>query len=184
MRRSPLRPGDPTVTVAGEPVALTATETPWWSCCFAGRRPSLTRRVIATQVWEDEADAVGSNTIDVHMARLRAKLAGSHARSRPFAASGYRMVGRVTQVDEHRRNALRVAGDRHRHRHRQLCRGRPGPQPGGDPPRGHHVGQPIGRSADRCPASRPWRCRGPGRPRAPTSTMPPLSSGPSHPPGR
>ena len=37
----------------------------------------VTRRTIATQVWDDEADAVGSNTIDVHIGRLRAKLTGS-----------------------------------------------------------------------------------------------------------
>ena len=41
------------------------------------RSPAVvTRRSIALQVWQDEADAVGSNTIDVHVARLRSKLSG------------------------------------------------------------------------------------------------------------
>jgi len=35
------------------------------------------RRVIARHVWDDDADPFGSNTIDVHMARVRAKLAGA-----------------------------------------------------------------------------------------------------------
>ena len=52
----------------------------------------VTRRTIATQVWDDEADAVGSNTIDVHIGRLRAKLTGSHARIETVRGSGYRLV--------------------------------------------------------------------------------------------
>jgi len=31
-------------------------------------------------VWDDEADAFGSNTVDVHLARLRSKLAGADVR--------------------------------------------------------------------------------------------------------
>ena len=42
------------------------------------------RRSIAQHVWDNEADAFGSNTIDVHLARLRSKLAGARAyRDRP-----------------------------------------------------------------------------------------------------
>jgi two-component system phosphate regulon response regulator PhoB len=52
----------------------------------------LTRRVIATQVWDNEADAVGSNTIDVHVARVRAKLGASRARIETVRGTGYRMV--------------------------------------------------------------------------------------------
>jgi two-component system response regulator TctD len=50
------------------------------------------RRSIALSVWEDESDAVGSNTIDVHMARLRAKLASAHARVQTVRGFGYRIV--------------------------------------------------------------------------------------------
>ena len=40
------------------------------------------------QVWEDEAEAVGSNTIDVHVGRVRAKLAGSRARIETVRGTG------------------------------------------------------------------------------------------------
>ncbi|HXY28890.1 MAG TPA: winged helix-turn-helix domain-containing protein [Acidimicrobiales bacterium] len=46
---------------------------------------------MAEQVWEDEADAVGSNTIDVHVGRLRAKLAHSRARIETVRGTGYRL---------------------------------------------------------------------------------------------
>jgi DNA-binding response OmpR family regulator len=42
--------------------------------------------------WPDEADAVGSNTIDVHVARLRAKIARSDARIQTVRGSGYRVT--------------------------------------------------------------------------------------------
>jgi DNA-binding response OmpR family regulator len=57
------------------------------------RSPAVvTRSTIAVQVWDDEADAVGSNTIDVHVARLRAKLARSDARIETVRGIGYRLV--------------------------------------------------------------------------------------------
>jgi two-component system OmpR family response regulator len=57
------------------------------------KSPSVVRRqTIAVQAWPDEADAVGSNTIDVHIARLRAKLARSDARIETLRGSGYRLV--------------------------------------------------------------------------------------------
>jgi DNA-binding response OmpR family regulator len=80
------------VTLAGTPLALTAIETSLVEL-FMRRAPTVvTRRVIATQVWEDEADAVGSNTIDVHVGRLRSKLANSEARIETVRGTGYRMV--------------------------------------------------------------------------------------------
>ncbi len=80
------------VSVAGEPAPLTAIETALVELLLRRSPNVLTRRVIATQVWEDEADAVGSNTIDVHVARLRAKLAASRARIETVRGTGYRMV--------------------------------------------------------------------------------------------
>jgi DNA-binding response OmpR family regulator len=50
------------------------------------------RQTIALQAWPDEAEAVGSNTIDVHIARLRAKLARSNARIETVRGLGYRLV--------------------------------------------------------------------------------------------
>ncbi len=50
------------------------------------------RRSIARQVWDEEADAFGSNTIDVHLARLRAKLAGLGVRIETVRGVGYRII--------------------------------------------------------------------------------------------
>jgi DNA-binding response OmpR family regulator len=52
------------------------------------------RRQIAQHVWEHEADAMGSNTIDVHLARLRSKLAAGMVRIEAVRGVGYRIVGR------------------------------------------------------------------------------------------
>jgi DNA-binding response OmpR family regulator len=52
----------------------------------------VTRRSIALQVWKDEAEAVGSNTIDVHVARLRSKLSGSQVRIDTHRGVGYRLL--------------------------------------------------------------------------------------------
>jgi DNA-binding response OmpR family regulator len=52
----------------------------------------VARRSIALQVWDEEADAVGSNTIDVHLARLRAKLSGTRARIETVRGVGYRIA--------------------------------------------------------------------------------------------
>ncbi len=57
------------------------------------RSPSVvTRRSIALHVWQDEADAVGSNTIDVHVARLRSKLSGAKVRIQTHRGVGYCLV--------------------------------------------------------------------------------------------
>jgi two-component system OmpR family response regulator len=57
------------------------------------RSPAVVpRRSIALHVWEEEADALGSNTIDVHMARLRAKLALAPVQVETVRGIGYRLV--------------------------------------------------------------------------------------------
>jgi DNA-binding response OmpR family regulator len=59
------------------------------------RSPGIaTRQAIAQQVWPDESDAFGSNTIDVHLARLRAKLTGAGVRIETVRGVGYRIVPR------------------------------------------------------------------------------------------
>jgi two-component system copper resistance phosphate regulon response regulator CusR len=50
------------------------------------------RRQIAQHVWDNEADPLGSNTIDVHLARLRAKISGANARIETVRGIGYRIV--------------------------------------------------------------------------------------------
>jgi DNA-binding response OmpR family regulator len=57
------------------------------------RSPAVVpRRSIAVNVWDDECDALGSNTIDVHLARLRSKLAGGLVRIETVRGVGYRLV--------------------------------------------------------------------------------------------
>jgi len=59
------------------------------------RSPAVvSRRAIALHAWPEEADAVGSNTIDVHIARLRSKITTSKAAIETARGSGYRVVGR------------------------------------------------------------------------------------------
>ena len=59
------------------------------------KTPAVVRRTeIAIQAWPDETDAVGSNTIDVHVARLRSKIARSDARIETVRGTGYRLVAR------------------------------------------------------------------------------------------
>jgi DNA-binding response OmpR family regulator len=50
------------------------------------------RRQIAQHVWSNDADTFSSNTIDVHLARLRAKLSGSGARIETIRGVGYRII--------------------------------------------------------------------------------------------
>jgi DNA-binding response OmpR family regulator len=50
------------------------------------------RRQIAQHVWDDEVDPLSSNTIDVHLARLRAKLSGSATRILTVRGIGYRII--------------------------------------------------------------------------------------------
>ncbi len=80
------------VTVGDDAVTLTATETALVELLLRRSPAVVTRRIIAEQVWEDEAEAVGSNTIDVHVGRLRAKLSGSQSRIETVRGTGYRLV--------------------------------------------------------------------------------------------
>ena len=82
------------LSVAGTPVPLTAIETSLLELLLRRSPSVVTRRVIATHVWEDEADAVGSNTIEVHIRRVRSKLEGSHAVIETVRGTGYRLVAR------------------------------------------------------------------------------------------
>jgi DNA-binding response OmpR family regulator len=81
------------LTVKGVAVPLTMTELSIVELLMRRSPSVVTRRTIAIQVWEDESDAVGSNTIDVHIARLRSKLAGSTATIQTVRGTGYRIVG-------------------------------------------------------------------------------------------
>jgi DNA-binding response OmpR family regulator len=87
-----LDPATREVRAAGTRPALTSTELAILELLMR-RSPSVVhRRSIALHVWEHEADAVGSNTIDVHLARLRAKLAPARARIETVRGVGYRVL--------------------------------------------------------------------------------------------
>jgi DNA-binding response OmpR family regulator len=72
--------------------ALTGTELSILEILMRRHPNVVDRRSIAVHVWDEEADALGSNTIDVHMARLRAKLVGGRVRIETVRGIGYRMV--------------------------------------------------------------------------------------------
>jgi DNA-binding response OmpR family regulator len=79
-------------TRAGTPLALTAIETGVLELLLRRSPAAVSRQTIAVQVWDDEADPVGSNTIDVHIGRLRAKVAGATARIETVRGFGYRIA--------------------------------------------------------------------------------------------
>jgi DNA-binding response OmpR family regulator len=80
------------VAVGGAPAELTPREFAIIELLIRNSPAVVQRRTIALQAWPDEVDAVGSNTIDVHIARLRAKLARSDARIETLRGAGYRLV--------------------------------------------------------------------------------------------
>ncbi len=85
-------PATRVASVSGQPVALTSIETSLIELLLRRYPAVVTRRMMALQVWDDEADAVGSNTIEVHIGRVRAKLAGSKAQIETVRGTGYRLV--------------------------------------------------------------------------------------------
>ncbi|HET9058277.1 MAG TPA: response regulator transcription factor, partial [Acidimicrobiales bacterium] len=99
LQPSPLTVGDVVyepvtraVVVGGGDIVLTATELSILELLMRRSPGVVQRRSIALHVWDEEADAVGSNTIDVHLARLRAKLANAHVRIETLRGVGYRLV--------------------------------------------------------------------------------------------
>ena len=85
-------PATRVVRLHGEPVTLTTIETGLIELLLRRAPAVVNRRTIAVQVWDDEADAVGSNTIDVHVGRLRAKLGEASTRIETVRGVGYRLV--------------------------------------------------------------------------------------------
>ena len=71
---------------------LTATELAILEILMQRSPAIVSRRSIALAVWDEEADALGSNTLDVHLARLRGKIATSGAKIEVVRALGYRVV--------------------------------------------------------------------------------------------
>ena len=80
------------VRIGSQRPALTATERGILEMLMRRSPAVVDRRSIAQSVWANDADALGSNTIDVHMARLRSKLAGGQVRIESVRAVGYRIL--------------------------------------------------------------------------------------------
>jgi DNA-binding response OmpR family regulator len=80
------------VSIGSAQPRLTATELALLEILLQRSPAIVSRRSIALAVWNEEADALGSNTLDVHLARLRAKIASSGAKIEAVRAIGYRIV--------------------------------------------------------------------------------------------
>jgi DNA-binding response OmpR family regulator len=80
------------VSIGSSQPRLTATELSILEVLMQRSPATVSRRSIALAVWNDEADALGSNTLDVHLARLRAKIAKSGAKIEAVRSLGYRVV--------------------------------------------------------------------------------------------
>jgi DNA-binding response OmpR family regulator len=80
------------VSIGSVSPRLTATELALLEVLMQRSPATVTRRSMALAVWGDEADALGSNTLDVHLARLRSKIATSGAKIEAVRALGYRIV--------------------------------------------------------------------------------------------
>ena len=87
-----LDPAAREVTVSGQRPALTGIELGILEILMRRSPGVADRRSIAQHVWDNEADAFGSNTIDVHLARLRSKLAGAGVRIETVRGVGYRII--------------------------------------------------------------------------------------------
>jgi DNA-binding response OmpR family regulator len=85
-------PASREVRIGGRRPALTATELAILETLMRRSPAVVQRRSIALHVWDNEADALGSNTMDVHLARLRSKLAGGSVRIETVRGVGYRMT--------------------------------------------------------------------------------------------
>jgi DNA-binding response OmpR family regulator len=85
-------PATRTVRACGKIVGLTQIELGILELLLQRSPAVVSRRSIALQVWQYEADAVGSNTIDVHVAHIRSKLSGAQVRIDTHRGVGYRLV--------------------------------------------------------------------------------------------
>jgi DNA-binding response OmpR family regulator len=85
-------PATQEVRIGSQRPPLTTTERGILEMLMRRSPAVVDRRSIAQSVWANDADALGSNTIDVHMARLRSKLAGGQVRIESVRAVGYRIL--------------------------------------------------------------------------------------------
>ena len=79
------------VTVHGRQLNLTATATSILELLMRRCPAVVERNAIAEHAWRDETEPLGSNAIDVHLSRLRAKLPNSGVRIVTVRGAGYRL---------------------------------------------------------------------------------------------
>jgi DNA-binding response OmpR family regulator len=87
-------PAERTVSVNGDAVALTPTEYAIVEVLIRRSPAVVGRDAIANHAWPDVLDPIASNNIDVHIARLRAKLVAAGIRFEAVRRVGYRLVAR------------------------------------------------------------------------------------------
>jgi DNA-binding response OmpR family regulator len=75
----------------GRQLNLTATEYSILELLMRRSPAVVSRTAIAQHAWRDETDPLGSNTIDVQLSRIRAKLTGSGVRIVTVRGMGYRL---------------------------------------------------------------------------------------------
>lgn len=90
-----LDPATRTVSADSRDVRLTARELAILEILMRRSPGVVDRMAIARHAWADEGDAIGSNTIDVHVGHLRRKLAGAGVEVTivTVRGSGHRLVG-------------------------------------------------------------------------------------------
>lgn len=88
--RLTLDPATREVRAADRPLSLTPREFAMLELLLRRSPAVVSRESLASQVWED--DAVGWNTIEVHIARLRAKLVHAGVGVVAVRGIGYRLV--------------------------------------------------------------------------------------------
>ena len=81
-----------TVTVDGQPVALTAAELGILGALARRRGAPVTRQALVDQVLDGDRDGA-ARTLDVHVSRLRKKLGGAGAAIETVWGIGYRLGG-------------------------------------------------------------------------------------------
>lgn len=87
-------PIERSVSVNGEAIGLTPTEYAIVEVLIRRSPAVVARDAIANHAWPDVLDPIGSNNIDVHIARLRAKLVAAGVRFEAVRRVGYRLVAR------------------------------------------------------------------------------------------
>ena len=79
------------VTVGGKEVGLSPIEFALLELLVSRAPAAVPNREIALQIWPDESRLVGSNTIHVHLGRLRRKLAASRLHIVTVRGQGFRL---------------------------------------------------------------------------------------------